>query len=121
MENSPITGNQFNLETTRPNGIVDRAAVPVQGAANKMSAAFSGDLGAAPRVVSRVAEVAHQTADKVAEAATPTAQWLSGKGEAVTASGRNVIADARVYVAANPWQSLGVAVAAGFLVGRVAR
>lgn len=100
MENSPTTNNQFNPEITRANGVVDHAVRPM---------------------VSRVAEVAHQTVDKVAEAATPTAAWLSCKGEALTASGRSAIADARVYVAANPWQSLGAAVAAGFLLGRLAR
>ena len=100
MENSPSTHTQFDPEITRPNGALGHAARPV---------------------VSRVAEVAHQTVDKLAEAATPTAAWLSCKGDALTASGRNAVADARVYVAANPWQSLGAAMAAGFLLGRLAR
>ena len=99
MENSPSTHNQFGPEITRPNG-AGRAARPV---------------------VSRVAEVAHQSVDKVAEAATPTAEWLSGKSEALTRSARNAIAEARVCVTANPWQSLGAAVAVGFLLGRLAR
>ena len=93
----------------------------MQGPVNKFPATTSGDSGAAPAVVARVAGVAHQTVDKVAEAAAPTAQWLSGKTEALAVSGRNAVADARVYVTANPWQSVGVAVVAGFLLGRLAR
>ena len=120
MENSTITGNHFNPDTTRPSGKSDGAALPAQGTFNKMSV-FSGDLGETPPAVSRAADVAHQAVDKMAEAAAPTAEWLAGKGEALTATGRNAIADARVYIAANPWQSLGVAVATGFLLGRLAR
>lgn len=121
MDNSPVTGNQLNPGTPRPNGFVDHAAVPMQGPVNNLPATTSGGSGAAPAVVARVAGVAHQTVDKVAEAATPKVEWLAGKSEALTVSGRNAIADARVYVTANPWQSLGVAVVAGFLLGRLAR
>ena len=121
MENSTLSGQPFNNGTTRPAGVVDHAPVPMHGALNKVSAPDSGNAASTPPVVTRVTEVAHQTVDKLAEAAAPTAQWLSGKGEALTASGRNAVADARVYVVANPWQSLGVAVAAGYLLARLAR
>ena len=121
MENSPTTGNQFNPGIGRSNGVVDHAAVPMQGPVNKMPSPANADMGAAPAVVARVAGIAHQTVDKVVEVATPTAAWVSAKGETLAASGRSAVADARVYVTANPWQSLGVAVAAGFLLGRFAR
>ena len=120
MENSVISGQRFNPGSNQTNGIVDHAAVPMSGPLNAMAAA-GADAGSAPAVVARVAGKVHQTVDKVAEAATPTAQWLSAKGEHLAASGRSAVADARVYVTANPWQSLGVAVAAGFLLGRLAR
>ncbi len=121
MENSVIAGQRFNPVISQTNGVVDHAAVPMHGPVNPMPAPASVDGGAAPAVVARIARQAHQTVDKVAEAATPTAQWLSAKSENLASSGRSAVADARVYVMANPWQSLGVAAAAGFLLGRLAR
>jgi ElaB/YqjD/DUF883 family membrane-anchored ribosome-binding protein len=121
MDNSPNSGHQYNPGNTRSDGFVDHAAVPMQGPLNLGAAPANGGARAAVPVIARVAEMAHQTVDKVAEVATPPAQWLSEKSETLDATRRTAVADARVYVSANPWQSLGVAVAVGFLLGRLAR
>lgn len=121
MENSVIAGQRFNPVISQTNGVVDHAAVPMHGPVNPMPAPASVDGGAAPAVVARIARQAHQTVDKVAESATPTANWFSARSESLASSGRSAAADARAYVMANPWESLAVAAAAGFLLGRLAR
>lgn len=121
MENSVIAGQRFNPGISQTNGIVDHAAVPMHGPVNTVPTPASHDMGAAPAVVARISAKVHQTADKFAESAIPTADWLSAKGETLAASGRSAVTDARLYVTANPWQSLGVTLAAGFLLGRLAR
>lgn len=121
MDNSAISSHQFNPGNGLSDRAMDHAAVPMQGTVNNALVSNSGDSRAAIPVVTRVAEMAHQTVDKVAEAATPTVAWLSAQGESLAASKRNADAGARVYVSANPWRALGVAVAAGFLLGRLTR
>ncbi|TAK83903.1 MAG: DUF883 domain-containing protein [Betaproteobacteria bacterium] len=64
---------------------------------------------------------AHGAVDQVAEAAAPAAKWLEEHGESLSAQ-RDKLADTTVkYIAAHPLQSLGMALAAGYLIGRLTR
>ena len=63
----------------------------------------------------------HGALDQVVDAAAPAAQWLEEHGEALTASGEKLMGRTRKYVAANPLQSLGLALAAGYLISRLTR
>ena len=121
MENSPITNTPFSTGNGLSDGVVDQAALNMHGAVNKVAASIDEAADAAKPAIARAARVAHQTVDKVADMAGPTAAWLAAQGENLASAKRNAVADARVYVSANPWQSLGVALAAGFLIGRLAR
>ena len=64
---------------------------------------------------------AHGAVDQMAEAAAPAAQWLDEQGEALTGGGKKLMDDTCKYVSAHPLQSLGIALAAGFLLSRLTR
>jgi ElaB/YqjD/DUF883 family membrane-anchored ribosome-binding protein len=64
---------------------------------------------------------AHGAVDQVADAAAPAAQWLEEHGESLTASGEKLVDSTCKYVAAHPLQSLGLALAAGYLISRLTR
>ena len=64
---------------------------------------------------------AHGAVDQVAAAAAPAAQWLEEQGETLTASGEKLLDSTCKYVAAHPLQSLGMALAAGYLISRLTR
>ncbi len=121
MENPTTSPTPFNAGNGMSDGLVTHAAVNMHGAVNKVAASANEAAGAVKPAIARVAEIAHQTVDKVADATAPTAAWLARQGENLQTTQRNAVADARVYITANPWQSLGVALAAGFLIGRLAR
>jgi ElaB/YqjD/DUF883 family membrane-anchored ribosome-binding protein len=72
-------------------------------------------------VVARVAAMAHQAVDRAAGAATPTADWLTERGETLSAGQKKLAADACSYVSAHPLKSIGVAVVVGALLGRLFR
>jgi ElaB/YqjD/DUF883 family membrane-anchored ribosome-binding protein len=71
--------------------------------------------------IDRVAQSAHQAVDKAVHVAVPTAEWLSTRGESFKATQDRMLNDARRYVSSNPMKSVGVAVAAGLLLGRILR
>ena len=62
---------------------------------------------------------AHGAVDQVAAAAAPAAQWLEEQSETLSASGEKLLDSTCKYVAAHPLQSLGMALATGYLVGRL--
>ena len=121
METSSTTNNPFKSGNGIADGVVDHAAVNMHGAVNQRAASASDAVSTVKPVIARVAQAAHQAVDKVADVAAPTAAWLAAQGESLASTQRNAVADARTYVSANPWQSLGVALAAGFLLGRWVR
>lgn len=64
---------------------------------------------------------AHGAVDQVAAAAAPAAQWLEEQSETLGASGEKILDSTCKYVAAHPLQSLGLALAAGYLISRLTR
>jgi ElaB/YqjD/DUF883 family membrane-anchored ribosome-binding protein len=63
----------------------------------------------------------HGAVDQVADAAAPAAHWLEEQGETLTTSGEKLVDNTCKYIAAHPLQSLGLAVAAGYLISRLTR
>ena len=64
---------------------------------------------------------AHGAVDQVADAAAPAAQWLEEQGESLTSGGEKLVDSTCKYVAAHPLRSLGLALAAGYLISRLTR
>lgn len=106
----------------------DDADVALNNAASSLhhavdKAAWAADDAArmvAPAIDSAV-QFAHQTVDKAAGAAAPAAAWLDQQGNSLRASRRTMTTDTERFVAAHPWKTIGVALAAGFCIGRVLR
>ena len=63
----------------------------------------------------------HGAVDQVADAAKPAAQWLEDQGEALNTGGEKLIDSTSKYIVAHPLQSLGIALAAGYLISRLTR
>jgi ElaB/YqjD/DUF883 family membrane-anchored ribosome-binding protein len=63
----------------------------------------------------------HGAVDQVANAAAPAAQWLEEQSETLSATGEKLFDRTCKYVAAHPLQSLGLALAAGYLISRITR
>ena len=68
----------------------------------------------------KVTARAHGALNKVVDSAAPAAQWLEEHGAALTAGGGELMERTRKYVVANPLQSLGLALTAGYLISRLA-
>jgi ElaB/YqjD/DUF883 family membrane-anchored ribosome-binding protein len=71
--------------------------------------------------IDHVAAKAHRAVDKAAGAAAPTVDWLTEQGESINASQKQLVADTRSYVSANPLKAVGMAVVAGVVLGRLIR
>lgn len=72
-------------------------------------------------VLNKTTARVHGAVDQVADAAAPTAQWLEEQSEALGTTGEELMNSTCKYVAAHPLQSLGLALAAGYLIGRLTR
>jgi ElaB/YqjD/DUF883 family membrane-anchored ribosome-binding protein len=84
------------------------------------SAAAKATEKAAP-AIDRAAQAAHQTVDKVAQAAAPAADWINQNAEQLKQQQEALLEGCRSYVRDRPLVAVGVALAAGYLVGRLAR
>ena len=72
-------------------------------------------------VLNRATARVHGAVDQVADVAAPAAQWLEEQGETMKITGDKLIDSTCKYVAAHPLQSLGLALAAGYLISRLTR
>lgn len=71
-------------------------------------------------VLGKAAASARGAVDQVADAAAPVSQWLEEEREALGVTGTRLVDSTCRYVAAHPLQSLGLALMAGYMIGRVA-
>jgi ElaB/YqjD/DUF883 family membrane-anchored ribosome-binding protein len=74
---------------------------------------------AAQPAVERLAAGAHQTVDKLAGAAGAAAQMMGEKGEQMKLAQERLLESCRGYVRENPIASVGIALAAGYLLSRL--
>lgn len=87
--------------------------------------ASRGGNGQAPTsgsaTVDRIATGAHQAVDRLASAATSAANHLNVSGEELMAAKERWAQTCSTYVKDHPLTSLGIAVAAGFVLSRLIR
>ncbi len=103
-------GNTDGSHSPIPTGTEARAGV--HNAIDKVS-------DAARPMVDRIASGAHQTVDKLAGVAAQAADTLGVKGEQLKNMQAQAMEQCRGYVRENPVASLGIAIAAGFLLSRL--
>ena len=121
MEATTRTNTPFPVVNSTADATLSKAAAGVHGAVDKMAGAADDAVRNVKPAIDRVAHSAHQAVNKVADVAGPTAGWLSQRGDRLQATRRQVAADTGQYVSAHPWKSLGLALAAGFLISRFIR
>jgi ElaB/YqjD/DUF883 family membrane-anchored ribosome-binding protein len=67
----------------------------------------------------KASDFAHEAGEKIASAANQAADALGEKGEQLKNAEQRLMKDCCGYVQNNPATSLGIAVAAGFLLSRL--
>lgn len=113
--NNPAAGmadNTVNKAQSGAHQVVDRAV-------DRASSLADEAARRAKPAIDRVAGLAHQVVDRAAGAAAPAADWLDEHGQDWRETQEKLMASTSEYVRANPWKSLGVAVAAGIVIGRM--
>ena len=112
MEATEIVTPSFNDGSRTVGRTVDQAASGAHDAIDKIS-------DAARPMVDRVASGAHQAVDKIAGVAGRAAETLGVKGGQLQDAQVRAMEQCRGYVRDNPIASIGIAVAAGFLLSRL--
>lgn len=69
--------------------------------------------------IEKASHSAHEVVDKIASATNQAAETLGEKGEQLKNAEQQMMNQCRRYVHDNPITSLGIAVAAGFLLSRL--
>lgn len=69
--------------------------------------------------IDKASKTAHEAVDKVASATNQAAETLSEKGDQLKNAEQQLVENCRGYIRDNPITSLGIAVAAGFLLSRL--
>lgn len=113
------TGSMGGMGTASGGDMSNGMARTVDSATSSAHRAIDRATDAARPTVEKVAAGAHQLVDKIAGAASTAADRLDSKtGEFKDAQAR-FTENCRDYVRENPLASIGIAVAAGFLLSRL--
>ena len=73
------------------------------------------------RILNKATVRAHGAVDQIADAAAPAAQWLEDEAKTLASSKEKFLETTSKYIASHPLQSLGLAIAAGYLLSRLTR
>jgi len=69
--------------------------------------------------VDKASNFAHEAVDKLASASNQAVEALDEKGQQLKNAEQRLVRNCQVYIRDNPVTSLGIAVAAGFLLSRL--
>lgn len=70
-------------------------------------------------VLNKATARVHGVVDQVVNSAAPAVKWLDERSDTLTTGGEKMLNRTVKYVAAHPLQSLGMALATGYLIGRL--
>jgi ElaB/YqjD/DUF883 family membrane-anchored ribosome-binding protein len=70
-------------------------------------------------ITEKASNLAHEAAEKIASASSQVADTIGEKGEQLKNAEKRMVENCRGYVRDNPITSLGIAVAAGFVLSRL--
>lgn len=71
--------------------------------------------------IDRMTTLAHDATDKAVSAKNQAADWLIERGDELAAAPRKLVDQTSGYVSANPLKSLGIAIVAALIVGRLTK
>ena len=115
--NTPSTSGMSN----NTEGTLNKASSSAHAVINSITEAADETERKARPAIDQVAAMAHHAVDKAAGAAAPTVDWLTEQGESMNTMQKQLIADTRSYVSANPLKAVGIAAVAGFLLSCLIR
>lgn len=72
-------------------------------------------------VIDKATARVHGVVDQVANAAAPAAKWLNRQSDTLTTGGEKLLDGSSKFIAKHPLQSLGLALAIGYLLSRLMR
>jgi len=108
---APIAANGGNIQHT-----LERTVDKATSAAHET---IDTVAGAARPALDHLASNAHGTVDRVGVGAAHAAEALGVRGDQLNDSGKKLVERAGEYVRENPVASLGIAVAAGYVLSRL--
>ena len=82
-------------------------------------ATSTSSTGTQKQQIDRLAESAHGAIDRATQAASQVAERVGERSDELLAMKDDYIANARDYVKENPLMALGIALAAGYLFGKI--
>ena len=77
------------------------------------------NTGSQKQQIDRLADSAHGAIDRASQTASQVAERFGEKGEELLAMKEDYVEAARDYVKENPLVALGIALAAGYLFGKI--
>lgn len=84
-----------------------------------METTTTPDTGTQKQQLDRLSETAHAAVDRATQAAAQVAERFGERSEELLAMKDNYIETAREYVKDNPFMAVGIALAAGYLLGKI--
>jgi ElaB/YqjD/DUF883 family membrane-anchored ribosome-binding protein len=82
-------------------------------------ASTTSNTGTQKQQFDRLADSAHGAIDRATQTASQVAERFNEKGEELWAMKDDYVGSARDYVKENPLMALGIALAAGYLFGKI--
>ena len=84
-----------------------------------MASTTTSTTGTQKQQIDRLADSAHGAIDRATQTASQVAERFNEKGEELWAMKDDYVGSARDYVKENPLMALGIALAAGYLFGKI--
>ena len=106
------------MELSGDGNAVERRAAQAHQTVDDLARRANEKAGPA---IDRVAQAAHQTVDKVAQAAGPAADWVSDSATRIRQRQDELVGASRDYIREQPLITVSVALALGYLIGRIGR
>src|SRR5262245_53094429 len=119
---STATGSNFpHAGASGTEGTLSKATSSAHAAVDSVAGKVDDAARKAGPAIDRVTKAAHQAVDNAAGAAGPAVSWIAEQGQHLNDTQKKVVDDMCKSISANPLKSVGIALAAGFIISRITR
>lgn len=102
------------MNTSESTSVIDKASSAAHSAIDAVASK-------AKVPAERMATLAQDAAERASTAKTQATEWLTEQGDRIAVPSKKLLDDTSKYVSENPLKSLGIAVVAALVVGRLMR
>jgi ElaB/YqjD/DUF883 family membrane-anchored ribosome-binding protein len=102
-------------------GMLSKASSSAHATVNSIAGAAEEAARKAKPTIDQVTAMAHKAVDGVAGTVAPAADWLAEQGSSLNQIQKKAIDETRTYISANPFKSLAIAAATGYLLSLALR